>query len=129
MRGIVGQSITPKIIDKYVTAFGKLLLQENTKSGEENRKHIILGRDSRVSGKWINPLSYSLLLALGFDVVDIDIVPTPTVPNDTTLNAYVILHSHCIILHHITSPTSPIVGAIHGTAASCVRWLDCHKFS
>lgn len=69
MRGIISKSLTPAVVEKYVTAFGLL-----TKG-----KKIVLGRDSRVSGRWVSPFAESLLVALGYEVVNIGIVPTPTV--------------------------------------------------
>lgn len=69
VRGIVGKSLTPSVVEKYVTAFGLLL----------KGKKIVLGRDSRVSGRWVSPFAESLLVALGYEVINISIVPTPTV--------------------------------------------------
>lgn len=62
-------SLTPEVVAKYVTAFGIMV----------GGKRVVLGRDSRVSGRWVAPFAQSLLIALGYEVVDIDIVPTPTV--------------------------------------------------
>lgn len=69
VRGIIGKSLTPSVVEKYVGAFGLLL----------KGKKIVLGRDSRVSGRWVSPFAESILVALGYDVVNIGIVPTPTV--------------------------------------------------
>jgi phosphomannomutase len=40
---------------------------------------IILGRDSRVSGPWVERMVQALLMARGFSVVSVGVVPTPTV--------------------------------------------------
>lgn len=56
-------------MQKYVLAFGVL----------QKGKKIVIGRDSRVSGRWIMPYVQGLLASLGYDVVDLGIVPTPTV--------------------------------------------------
>jgi phosphomannomutase len=69
IRGIVGESFIPEVVFKYVTAFGII----------QNGKKMILGSDSRVSGPWIRNLIHGLLTALGYEIVDIGIVPTPTV--------------------------------------------------
>lgn len=69
VRGIIGKSLTPAVVEKYVTAFGLLLAG----------KKIVLGRDSRVSGRWVSPFAESVLVALGYEVINIGIVPTPTV--------------------------------------------------
>jgi phosphomannomutase len=40
---------------------------------------IILGRDSRVSGPWIENIVQGVLVGQGFQVISLGIVPTPTV--------------------------------------------------
>lgn len=40
---------------------------------------MIVGRDSRVSGPWVKQMVHGILVSLGYKVVDIGIVPTPTV--------------------------------------------------
>lgn len=69
VRGIVGESLTPEIIVKYISAFGQRL------SGHK----IVVGGDPRVSSRFIRPLIKSSLIACGCDVVDIGVTPTPTV--------------------------------------------------
>jgi phosphomannomutase len=69
VRGIAGASLTPAVVSKYVLAFGVL----------QKGKKIVIGRDSRVSGRWIMPFVQGLLASQGYDVVDLGIVPTPTV--------------------------------------------------
>ncbi len=69
IRGIVGESLTPEVITSYVTAFSSMM-PEGT---------ILVGRDSRPSGESLTTFVTSLLNLLGRDVVDVGIVPTPTV--------------------------------------------------
>jgi len=69
VRGIVGESLTPSIIEKYTLAYGSFL----------NKGTVILGRDSRTSGEFINDIVKGCLLATGCKVIDVGIVPTPTV--------------------------------------------------
>jgi phosphomannomutase len=69
IRGIVGESLTPEVIIKYVSVFGQ----------RHAGKKIVVGGDPRVSSRFIRPLVKSTLLACGCDVVDIGITPTPTV--------------------------------------------------
>lgn len=69
IRGIVGESLTPAVIEKYTLAFGSSL----------DKGKVILGRDSRTSGELINNLVKGCLLATGCEVLEIGIVPTPTV--------------------------------------------------
>ncbi len=69
VRGIVGDSLTPETIVKYVSAFGQKLAG----------KKVVVGGDPRVSSRFIRPLVKSTLIACGCDVVDIGVTPTPTV--------------------------------------------------
>ncbi len=69
IRGIVGNSLTPDIVVRYVSALSNLL-------GEGR---VVVGRDSRLSGKALSDLVCSVLNLCGRDVVDIDIATTPTV--------------------------------------------------
>ena len=69
VRGVVGDSLTPNEIVRYVHAFAAPL------AGSK----IVVGGDPRVSQGFIRPLVKSVLLASGCDVIDIGITPTPTV--------------------------------------------------
>ncbi len=69
VRGIVGDSMTPETVIKYVHAFAQPL----------KGKKIVVGGDPRISQFFIRPLVKSVLMASGCQVVDIGITPTPTV--------------------------------------------------
>lgn len=69
IRGIVGKSLTPENIVQYAAAFGRFLKQGK----------VVVGRDSRPSGLHYSQIVISTLAMVGCDVVDIGIVPTPTV--------------------------------------------------
>ncbi|HXK50004.1 MAG TPA: phosphoglucosamine mutase [Clostridiales bacterium] len=69
IRGIVGESLTPNVIQRYISAYSRLM-------GEGA---IVVGRDSRLSGKAVSDLVCSTLNLCGRDVIDIDIATTPTV--------------------------------------------------
>ena len=69
IRGIVGQSLTPETIIKYVSAFGQ----------RSAGKKIVVGGDPRVSSHFIRPLILGTLQACGCDVIDVGIAPTPTI--------------------------------------------------
>ena len=69
VRGIVAESLTPAIIQKYAVAFGTFM----------NKSPVIVGRDSRTSGTSISNILKGCLQATGCEVIDIGIVPTPTV--------------------------------------------------
>ncbi len=69
IRGETGSTFTPAVIEKYTAAFAKYM-----QGGK-----VILGRDSRVSGPFVTDLVKGVLAASGCEVIDIGIVPTPTV--------------------------------------------------
>jgi phosphomannomutase len=71
-RGIWGETLTEDIARDYVQAFGKLV---EARGG----KKILVGRDGRKSGPLLAEAVIQELLTLGFDVVDLGMMPTPTV--------------------------------------------------
>lgn len=73
IRGIIGDGLTPDVIVEFSTAYA-----EWTKSLFKNPT-IILGRDSRVTGKMVSELVSSTLNWCGCHVIDLGVVPTPTV--------------------------------------------------
>ena len=71
-RGVFGETLTEEIASSYVRAFGALLKKRG------GRK-VLVGRDGRKSGPALMEAVIIELLALGFDVVDLGMMPTPTV--------------------------------------------------
>jgi phosphomannomutase len=69
IRGVVGNGLDPILVTRYGCAFGTLL----------KRGRVVIGRDSRLSGEMVKGAVVSGLVAVGIDVIDIGIVPTPTV--------------------------------------------------
>ena len=69
IRGIVGDGLNPEIITKYAAAFGTWA----------NGGTIVIGRDSRVSGELVKTAVIAGLLSTGCKIIEIGIVPTPTV--------------------------------------------------
>jgi phosphomannomutase len=69
IRGVVGSGLDPIMIARYAAAFGSYL-----KKGK-----VVVGRDSRPSGEIYKMAAISGLSSVGLDVIDIGIVPTPTV--------------------------------------------------
>ncbi len=69
LRGTVGDSLTPEIIVRYAAAFA-----EFCGSGT-----IVVGRDGRVGGEWIQDVVVGTLRACGVNVRTIGVAPTPTV--------------------------------------------------
>ena len=69
VRGIIGESLTPAVIQKFALAFG----------GYKKQGKIIVGCDSRTSGSMIRNIVKGCLAATGCTVIDVGIVATPTV--------------------------------------------------
>lgn len=71
-RGKVGRPLTPELIASLAAAFGAFLREEG--SGDA----VYLGRDSRTSGAMYAAAARAGLSSVGVRVVDLGIVPTPT---------------------------------------------------
>jgi phosphomannomutase len=69
IRGVVGTTLVPETIVKYVSAYAEYC----------GYGKIIIGRDGRKTGKSISNLISSVLQQSGCDVVDLGICPTPSV--------------------------------------------------
>ena len=67
VRGIVGESVTPKLVLDFASAFGAFV----------DGKPVILGRDTRIHGPMLRAACVSALLAAGSDVLDLGVCPTP----------------------------------------------------
>ena len=71
-RGRVGDPLTPELVTALAAAYGAFLRTEG------GGRSVILGRDSRTSGPMLAVAAGAGLASVGYDVVDIGIVPTPT---------------------------------------------------
>ncbi len=77
MRGVVGENLTPMVAAEYGSAFGTFLRSSVDTGGRPFT--VCIGRDSRVSGPMLMSAVTAGLCAVGIDVVDLGIVPTPSV--------------------------------------------------
>lgn len=73
--GKPGDNLTPVEVIKFSQAFGAFIIKN---SGLENPL-VIIGRDSRLSGKMISDLICGALASQGINVIDIGMATTPTV--------------------------------------------------
>lgn len=73
IRGIVGDGINPQVILNFAAKFGEFV-----SSASSSKNKIIVGRDSRISGIALKNAAISGLLGVGIEVLDIDLIPTPT---------------------------------------------------
>ena len=69
VRGVVGESLTPGLLVRFAESFGTYL----------NGGTIVIGRDTRTSGEMVKHAVLSGLTGTGCRVIDLDIVPVPTV--------------------------------------------------
>jgi phosphomannomutase len=82
IRGIVGESLTPKNLTAFAMAFASFILRQKRERQEnqpEKRPKIVIGRDTRPTGKAIGDLVSNTLALCGCDVIDLGIATTPTV--------------------------------------------------
>ena len=82
IRGIVGDSLTPKNLTAFAMAFASWILRnkkDHTHLTPEQKPRIVIGRDTRPTGKAISDLISNTLVLCGCDVIDIGVATTPTV--------------------------------------------------
>ena len=80
MRGLVGSDLTPELIARHAAALGAWAAESARAAGGPPRRAIVvLGRDARTSGAMFARAAAAGLMSVGVDVVDLGIVPTPTV--------------------------------------------------
>ena len=72
VRGLAGVELTPELAYKLGAYSGELLKSRN-------RSMVVLGRDTRLSGSMLKSALASGFMAVGVDVLDLGIVPTPMV--------------------------------------------------
>ena len=72
MRGIVGTDLTPELVARHAAALGAWARQAGNRT-------VVLGRDARTSGVMFSHAAIAGCLSVGSDVVDVGLVPTPTV--------------------------------------------------
>ncbi|ROR34478.1 phosphomannomutase/phosphoglucomutase [Inmirania thermothiophila] len=70
IRGVVGETLTPEIVEAIGRALG-------TEAYERGQQSLVVGRDGRLSGPELAEALMRGIQASGRDVVDIGMVPTP----------------------------------------------------
>src|SRR5574340_1092484 len=69
IRGVVGEFLTPALACSFAQAFGTYV----------GAGRVVLGRDTRASGEMLQHAVACGLLSAGCEVVDVGILPTPTI--------------------------------------------------
>ncbi|MEO6056018.1 MAG: phosphoglucosamine mutase, partial [Gemmatimonadales bacterium] len=84
MRGHVGTDLTPEVVARHAAALGAWVriagsaqMAAGRRGGE--RPAVVLGRDARTSGAMFAHAAAAGLMSVGVDVIDVGVVPTPTV--------------------------------------------------
>ena len=78
MRGTIGGTLTPAVVNQMASAFAVFLKQTQQPSNGAHFR-VVFGRDSRPSGAWVRDAAAAALTASGIEVIDLDIVTTPGV--------------------------------------------------
>ncbi|MBA3444050.1 MAG: phosphoglucosamine mutase [Gemmatimonadales bacterium] len=86
IRGHVGSDLTPEIVARYAAALGSWSASAQSARPSHQSPHssqarptVVLGRDARTSGPMFVHAAAAGLMSVGVDVIDLGIVPTPTV--------------------------------------------------
>src|SRR5688500_4083676 len=95
IRGHVGTDLTPELVARYAAALGAWARSAAPALGPSGvppvrpsgvppvrpsaRPAVVLGRDARTSGAMFAQAAASGLMSVGVDVIDLGVVPTPTV--------------------------------------------------
>ncbi len=69
IRGVVGEFLTPSLALAFAHAFGTYV----------GRGRVVVGRDTRTSGPMLQHAVQCGLLAAGCEVIDVGVLPTPTI--------------------------------------------------
>ena len=77
MRGLVGTDLTPELVARHAAALGAWAT--STPPGAAGARRVVLGRDARTSGPMFAHAAAAGLMSVGVDVIDVGMVPTPTV--------------------------------------------------
>ena len=72
IRGIVGKDLTPELVTRHAAALGAW-------ARAAGKPVVVLGRDARTSGALFARAAAAGLMSVGVEVIDLGIVPTPTV--------------------------------------------------
>jgi len=80
VRGLVGTDLTPEVVARWAAAFGTWACAvRGAPFAGKRRPRVVLGRDSRTSGPMFARAAMAGLMSVGCDVIDVGLVPTPTV--------------------------------------------------
>ena len=79
VRGIVGKDLTADVVTQWARGFGLWVREGTSAGGPGPGTSVVIGRDARISGPMFAAAVTAGLSSVGCDVIDIGLVPTPTV--------------------------------------------------
>src|SRR6266542_3781305 len=129
VRGLVGSDLTPEVVARWAAAFGTWARAGKGDGGRGKGKaaRIVLGRDARTSGPMFVDAATAGLVSIGCDVVDVGLVPTPTVQlaveHHRAAGAIVLTASHNPIEWNALKFVGPDGIFLDGAAGTRVRDL------
>ena len=92
--GKVGDNLTPIDVVKFAASYGLWIKEQSNKSTYS----VVIGRDARISGEMIQNLVINTLVAVGINVVNLDLSTTPTVeiavPKENADGGIILTASH-----------------------------------
>jgi len=123
-RGIWGDTLTEDIALEYVRAFALLVLARGHATG---KKTLLVGRDGRESGPLLAKAVITELVAAGFSVTDLGMMPTPTVlflvRSEQADGAIIITASHNPIEYNGLKFATETGGFLNGSEVSEIENL------
>ena len=98
IRGTIGgkvrDNLTPIDVVKFAASYGLWIKEQSNKSTYS----VVIGRDARISGEMIQNLVINTLVAMGINVVNLDLSTTPTVeiavPKENADGGIILTASH-----------------------------------
>ena len=92
--GKVGDNLTPIDVVKFAASYGLWIKEQSNKSTYS----VVIGRDARISGEMIQNLVINTLVAMGINVVNLNLSTTPTVeiavPKENADGGIILTASH-----------------------------------
>tara|TARA_Y100000991_G_scaffold56298_1_gene41163 strand:- start:3759 stop:5141 length:1383 start_codon:yes stop_codon:yes gene_type:complete len=92
--GKVGDNLTPIDVVKFAASYGLWIKEQSHKPAYR----VVIGRDARISGEMIQNLVINTLIAMGINVVNLDLSTTPTVeiavPKENADGGIILTASH-----------------------------------
>src|SRR3989454_2037443 len=79
VRGIVGKDLTDDVVSRWAHAFGAWIVAARDGERRGGGATVVIGRDARTSGPAFARAAIAGLAAASCDVIDVGLVPTPTV--------------------------------------------------